>query len=191
MKYGTTDRCTDGTASANGNTTSYEPAKAFDNVYTADINGWISANTALPHWIKYDFGAGVTWEISQVKISSPTTTTQPQYLPKTFTIEGSNNDSDWDVLNTQTNIANWAQNETRTFSFVNRTKYRYIKINITNTEDGGNYAQIVEIEMFEGIYVAGGFSGVSSDFWTFMRDMWEEHNKIFRPKRGILIPGLT
>ena len=33
---------------------------------------------------------------------------------------------------------------------------------------------------------AGGFSGFSP--WIFMRDMWEEHNKIFRPNKKILIP---
>ena len=155
--YGTTDRCTGGTASADGNTASYEPAKAFDDVYSVDLDCWISANTALPHYIIYDFGAGVTWAISQVKIYSAITTTQPQYLPKTFTIEGQpDGGGGYTVLDTQTNIANWTQNEIRTFSFVNKTKYRYIKINITATEDNVNYVQIAEIEMFEGIYPAGG-----------------------------------
>ena len=34
--------------------------------------------------------------------------------------------------------------------------------------------------------IAGGFSGFSP--WIFMKDMWEEHNKIFRPNKKILIP---
>ena len=33
--------------------------------------------------------------------------------------------------------------------------------------------------------ISGGFSGFSP--WIFMKDMWKEHNKIFRPK-GILLP---
>ena len=40
-----------------------------------------------------------------------------------------------------------------------------------------------------GIYLlrkAGGFSGFSP--WIFMKDMWEKHNKIWRPKGKILIP---
>ena len=40
-----------------------------------------------------------------------------------------------------------------------------------------------------GSSAPGGFSGGQP--WIFMKDMWEKHNKIFRPKRGILIPGLT
>ena len=152
--YGITDRCTGGTATADSQISgNYIPAYAFDS---NNNTAWVSDNT-LPHWIKYNFGAGVTWKISKVTIKSWEGGHQA-HAPKTFTIQGSNNDSDYNILDTQTNIANWSEQETRTFSFTNRIAYRYIKINVTSTESG-TQCTINEIDMFEGIYPSGGFSG--------------------------------
>ena len=175
MKYGTTDRCTGGTPTADSQyDVNYPPSHTFDS---NDATWWNSGVT-LPHWIKYDFGAAVSWKISKVTIKSGQAA-QNAISPKTFTIEGSNNDSDFDVLDTQTNLDNWSALETRTFTFTNKINYRYIKINITVTEQG-SYAGANEIDMFEGIYVAGGFSGGQP--WIFMKDMWEKHNKLWIPK---------
>lgn len=44
--------------------------------------------------------------------------------------------------------------------------------------------QVKNITSYE-VAVAGGFSGFSP--WIFMKDMWEKHNKIWKPK-GVLIP---
>ncbi len=181
-EYGNTDRCTGGTASADVESGAPNAAsKAFDdNVLTA----WATGDVAYPHWIKYDFGVGVKWKISQVKITSLVDNNTS--APYDFTIEGSNNDSDFDVLDTQTSIS-FGNPETKTFSFVNKIAYRYIKIAATRNAIPNNWCIIEEIEMFEGIYpVAGGFSGPSSALWNFM-EAWEKHDKLWKPK-GIIIP---
>lgn len=47
----------------------------------------------------------------------------------------------------------------------------------------GTYPPYLEITVPSA---GGGFSGFSP--WIFMKDMWEEHNKLWLPKKKILIP---
>lgn len=149
MIYGTTNRCTGGVASASSfldDNAAYNADKAFDgDVATA----WIS-KTPLPAYIIYDCGAGVYWKISKVTIRAVNTANYI-YAPKTFTMQGSINGTDFTVLDTQTDLAAWTQNELKTFTFTNKNIYRYIKINVTATEST-TYAAIGEMQMFEGIY---------------------------------------
>jgi hypothetical protein len=67
-------------------------------------------------------------------------------MAKSFTIEGSNDDSSWTVLDTQTNLS-WSGNEIKTFDFSNTTAYRYIKIRVTATNDAADWCLIAEVEM--------------------------------------------
>jgi len=171
--YGTTDRCTGGTASASTIfSASYVAAYAFDNNAGTD---WLSQNgVAMPQWLKYDFGAGVSWAISRVKIKA--SAAQYPYAPKTRTIQGSNNDSTWVTLDTQTNEAAWTTGLERTYDFINQVKYRYIMINITESQTSA-YTGFAEVEMFEGIYPIGG--GILNWFFS---EAWRKHNKLWTPK---------
>ena len=47
-------------------------------------------------------------------------------------------------------------------------------------------AEVLQVKNITAYKYGGGFSGFSP--WIFMKDMWEEHNKIFRPNKKILIP---
>ena len=50
-------------------------------------------------------------------------------------------------------------------------------------------AEVLQVKNITKYFAAaGGFSGVSSDCWIFLKDMWEKHNKIWRPNKKILIP---
>jgi len=143
---------------------------------------WSSADTAFPHWWKYDFGDGVSWTI--IKATIKPVSVGGTGTVKDFNIQGSNNDSDWTTLCTDT-LAN--NINVQTFTFTNAVAYRYIKVNITSTYSGSyNHAQITEFEMMAEKIIAGGFSGFSP--WIFMKDMWEKHNKIWKPNKKILTP---
>jgi F5/8 type C domain len=63
--------------------------------------------------------------------------------PKTWTFEGSNNNSTWTVLNTQTNVSSWSALETRYYSISTTGSYRYYRLNITVNQGSGNLS-IVE-----------------------------------------------
>jgi hypothetical protein len=142
MAYGETDRCTGGTASADTFLQAgYEAAKAFDD--NAD-SWWVSAFAACPHWHKYDFGAGVSWRIGKI-------TLQANFSGKgtnSFTVYGSNNDSDWTELYSDNMVDDTS---VQTFTWSQATAYRYIKI-ISNSSyyvDGRIYE--AETEMFEDL----------------------------------------
>jgi len=139
------DRCTGGTASADSfNDISQIADKAFD---ADNATFWASTLTNYPHWIKYDFGAGITWAINKVTIKA--STDYDEYAPNAFTIQGSNNDTNWDTLYTASGLSNWTPQETRTFAFGNSVAYRYIRTYATDCEAGtvNKYCIINKIEM--------------------------------------------
>jgi len=147
-KYGTTDRFT-----AGGTITedllhegAYVPANAVDNNTGTH---WYSNVSACPHWLKYDFGAGVTWAISKVTLQCV-----DGRGGNAFTVNGSNNDSTYTQLYSGNRIDN---NSVQTFTFVNRVKYRYIKIIFTSSYYGNGQVNVTEMEAFEGIYWGGSF----------------------------------
>ncbi len=152
--YGTTDRLTGGTPSASGILGGYPASQACDdNAATR----WISNSAAFPHWWKYDFGAGVSWKISKITIKGAIVDTHIGI--KDFSVQGSNNDTDYTTLYTGQTVDN---ENLQTFNFTadNKIAYRYIKINITTSWDttpNDQNAEIWEFRAFEGIYPSGAF----------------------------------
>lgn len=112
-----------------------------DNITTI----WVSTNTAFPHWWKYDLGIGITKIVAKLRIYAwhdfAGTTS------KNFTLQGSNNDTDWTVVYTGivANIASGWQD----FTFTNIISYRYYKVNFTDNWRGDNWCSIYEFEMME------------------------------------------
>jgi len=146
-EYGVTDRLTGGTPSADSVNAGYVAANACDNNATTY---WQSALAACPHWWKYDFGAGVTWKISKVTIKGYGSSLSIN----AFKVQGSNNDSNWDDLHSD-NCAN--NSDVQTFTFTNRTPYRYFRIYISSSYDAGGSVAEYEFEAFEGIYKDAAF----------------------------------
>jgi len=134
---------TGGTATADTTLTTYVASRVVDgNTGTS----WISTDSAFPHWWKYDLGAGVTKTARKLRLI---VAADPDYVRfKDFTLQGSNNDSDWTTVYTgqfPDATTGWYD-----FEFANSTAYRYYKINITSSwEVDANYAQIYEAEMME------------------------------------------
>jgi len=107
---------------------------------------WHSASTVLPHWWKFDFGAGKAYAVTKYTLIMGPAAIGGRFMG-TWTLQGSNNDSDWDVLDTQTDHA-WPGGDYQSdeFNFANVTEYRYYMFNITenvgDTDPG--YALITE-----------------------------------------------
>ena len=129
-----------GVASADSDSGSYYAWQAFD----ADTGTIWEVPSNPPHWLKYDFGSGNAKVIQKYRMYVPI----PVYGSKTWQFQGSNNDSDWDTLDTQTDI-NWASGEWKDFTFSNSTAYRYYRLYITASN--GAYLQVFELEMMEYI----------------------------------------
>lgn len=105
---------------------------------------WASGTATA--WLKLDRGAGNTSEISSIGIQAHATS--PSASPKDFTVQGSNNDSDWDVLETVTGSTGWVGYEHREFQLTTTGNYRYYKIDITAT-DGWPTISLVELYLYE------------------------------------------
>ena len=173
--YGTTDRCTGGTATADTTTGAYAASNACDDNATTF---WASTNTAFPHWWKYDVGVGITWRICQLTIKAGIVGTKIGI--KDFTLQGSLDNSNWNVVYTGQQVDNV---NVQTYSFINGNYYRYYKINITTDwETSYDMTYLHEVQMFEGIYPSGG--GILN--WFFSQS-WKKHNKLWTPK-GLTLP---
>lgn len=135
-----------GTVTTSGDTNggSWPAWRAFDDSadYTAETNGWISQNP-LPAWVAYQFPSAKV--IVKVTIRSAGNTTYYTRAPKTFTIQGSNDGTNWDTLNTQTNVAGWGQGEQRVYQFSNTTAYTHYRLHVTATQQN-DFCCISELE---------------------------------------------
>jgi hypothetical protein len=116
---------------------------AFDHA-VAPVNNksWI-ANNVKTGWLKFDFGSGKT--VVKYTLSNDAHSLVNR-APKTWTLQGSNNDADWDTLDTQTNVAVWTSQEMRTYDISSPDSYRYYKLDITANQ-GVTYLTVGELEL--------------------------------------------
>jgi len=125
---------------------SYAAWKAFDQTVTTEWSAGYGNNA--PWWIQFDFGEGNAEEAVSYTVSASTNSDLYNYMPKTWTLQGSDNGVDWDVLDTQTDVASWTSGEMREYSISSPAAYRYYKLNIT--AGYSSYVVIGEIELIGG-----------------------------------------
>ena len=118
-------------------------------VVSGDGQVWVTAANQTTGWLKFDFGSGNAKTVEKYTLSFYNGATLTR-APKTWTLQGSNNDADWTTLDTQTNVPGWSASEMRTYEFVNGTAYRYYKINITANQGDATYLIVGELELFAG-----------------------------------------
>ncbi len=136
------------TYSAGNANSVYVPSRAFNDL-TGNDQACVSM--ASTDWIKVDAGAGqsmipiqytmVCWNGDPNRIQTESA--------KSWTFEGSNNDSSWDILDTQTNVPMWSVLEKRTYTFDNTTAYRYLRWNVTANHGAPSRLQLTELEIME------------------------------------------
>lgn len=116
-----------------------EAFRAFDGVLNASGTEWIATTTT--GWLKLDFGSRM-WAVSGFIIQPE----DPARAPKDFTIEGSNDDSSWDVLATYTGQTSWTTHVAVTYTLAtpNLKKYRYYRINVSANNGSGTNLEIEE-----------------------------------------------
>jgi len=109
---------------------SYEPWRAFDGVIL-DIPGsnqiWASAQTAMPHWGKIDFGSGQL--IYSVNILGRVTVNNQ--APKDFTIDYSSDNSTWATAYTKTGETPWTASTFKNYLLAAPVSARYWRIHVT------------------------------------------------------------
>lgn len=134
------DLCTGGTVTASSDQAGKEAANCFDD----DTGTRWQSNAPVTQWIKYQFTSAQA--VGKLRVNPFL------YLGdasiKDFVVYGSNNDSTWDSLYSDTfpNESGWHD-----FYFSNTIAYLYIKIEITTTWNAN--PSLYEVEMMEKVYL--------------------------------------
>lgn len=117
------------------------PWMAFDqNIGTQWLGGAFTGSTGNgnPNGIlTYDFGSGNAKTITAYRIMGFRPDV-PARSPRSWTLEGSNNNTSWTVLDTRTNQPDWTIQQDRQFSLGNTASYRYYRLVVTATKGGAN-----------------------------------------------------
>ena len=124
----------------------YEPGNVFDDNGSTIWDGCCSGYPTN-QWLKYDFGVG-----NEKVINRYTYTDQGGECPVDWTFEGSNNDSDWTVLDSQNFTAACQGNFTSPIfsNGVNNTAYRYYRWYFTEGYGANsNGYRLTEAELME------------------------------------------
>ena len=142
------------TVSASGNISSFFGWNAFDNSTSTFWNKGLAGDD----WVKVDFGSAKI-------VAAYTLTARNGYVneaPKTWTVEGSNDNTNWDVLDTQTNVAAWAASEKRQYNLSAGVidAYQYYRFLETANQGNATNLSVAEIELLEGIPDGGDPSGI-------------------------------
>ena len=190
--YGITDATVPGSgdvdaSSSNG---SYPATNAFDDGGNTNESRWLAHGNQLPNvWISYDFG--MPTQVYAYTIQSQSWR-NAERAPKDWTLQASDDNANWTVIDTVSGESGWARWETRRFDVGSFGSYRYYKLVISDN-NGDNTVGIGEIEfittnlsdgMFgnaldlNGDYVdlpfkidQGGTNGMSLSAWVYPRQI--------------------
>lgn len=115
------------------NTGSEGPAMTFD---VNPGSKWYHAATP-PAWISYDSGSGTTQTAKSYSITSANDV--PERDPNAWTLQGSNDGSNWTTLDTESGQSFTYRYQTKSYSIASPAAYRYYRLNITANAGGASY----------------------------------------------------
>jgi len=139
------DITAEGTPSASSEfNATHSASKAIDN--NTSTQWAVTEPLSLPTWWKLDFGAD-NFKIIEKYTMQARTDAYWEQIPTAWLFQGSNNDSSWTTLDTQSGLS-WTQSEKKEFTFSNDKAYRYYRLYITASLNGVN-TSFCELEMME------------------------------------------
>lgn len=125
--------------------TTFDYYKAFDG--NTDSYWQASATTGD---IAYDFGSGVTPTIAYYSVTGGSSIDLTR-APKTWILQGSNNNSTWTDIDTQTNVPTFTTAEQRYYNTTNTTAYRYYRLHITANQGNSSNLDVVEFGLYTSL----------------------------------------
>ncbi len=138
-----------GTPSADSpNTGSFTAKNAFDG---STNTFWETGSSPFPHWLQIDFERRkkmIKRYALQTGSHGKDGRDSTGRMPKDWRFEGSNDGSNWTVLDTQADQTDWKVNERRTYSCANPGSFQYYRLYITAGVHP-NILRLYELEMME------------------------------------------
>lgn len=135
---------TDGvTVADSGNLgTGYEGWRAFDN--NSNTRWGVAATSCI---------LSVTLTAAEIVAGYTIRARNDSYLidsPKDWTFEGSNDGTNWTVLDTRAGVTSWSMNERKEFAVSSPAAYLYYRLNISSNQSGTD-TSVSEVELLEGV----------------------------------------
>jgi hypothetical protein len=116
-------------------------AQAFDNNINTKWLDWSATS-----WLQYGFANNESRVITRYVLTSGND--MPGRDPKNWTLQGSNNGTDFITLDTRANEIFSGRKLSKTYNFSNTTPYRFYRLNITANTDGGEITQLSELKLW-------------------------------------------
>lgn len=117
----------------------YEAWKAFSKINSASTDCWATVNGTNTGWLAIDTGRDTT--INYYKLACRAASTALSW-PKTWTLEGSNNGSTWEVIDSRENEMFVGNGEEKIFHLESPVTYRHYRINVTANGGLASYLAI-------------------------------------------------
>ena len=130
---------------------SVDGARGFNAFDQNDGTGWIAFDNP-PVWIQANFTSARvvnSYSMQALAVQVPDVTGIPLTYPKDWQFQGSNDNSAWTTLDTETGKI-WFGGEIKAFAVTNTTAYKYYRVYVTATTDptGLGNVSICEISLY-------------------------------------------
>jgi len=110
-----------------------------------DATCWVAPNATGSAWLQYEFD-GPAWAITRYQLTSAPNETKAD--PQDWQLLGSNDGSQWTVLDSRTNEFFSARSQTVDYTFSNQNPYQIYRLNIVATSGGGGSGvQLAEFQL--------------------------------------------
>ena len=118
----------------------------FDNqfIHTSDHRALINK---YPFEVTYDFGTAKTVRSYRIYYWNNDASTGNARAPKTWSLKGSNDNTDWTVVDGRNEYTNWASvKDAQTFAVADPGNYRYYRLEVQSAV--GGYTELYQLEYF-------------------------------------------
>ena len=132
------------TVTSSGHYSTYEGWQSCDNSIQSGVNSLWHSSGAFPHRLYIDFGSAKFVNGYSITASDSAGYNLQTAAPEDYTIEGSDDNLNWTVLDTQTGQI-FAELEKKTFDLVALANYRYYRISSTYTNYGSTVLKEFEL----------------------------------------------
>jgi nitrate reductase NapAB chaperone NapD len=182
----TSNTSPEGIASASGEISGFNSWYAFDRSWTIDVNsGWSKTTFVSGDWLSYEFSEPKTI-LKYTLVPHPYGNLYIQ-MPKSWTFERwDETNSNWIVLDTQTDITFSSKTDKKEFTFMNTNESKKYRI-LISSNNGSAAVSIGEMEMMES--AIQNFYSSSGSYESPIVDLGDNFKSLNKVENIITVPA--